>query len=75
VRVLTLDGGGIRGIVELALLEKLDSTMGLEVPLRDHFDLIMGTSTGKAGFSLETLPWSQERVNNNLSDLADRIRN
>jgi hypothetical protein len=52
VRALTLDGGGIRGIVELALLECLDSTMGLEIPLRDHFDIIMGTSTGKLEFSL-----------------------
>ena len=51
VRVLTLDGGGIRGIMELALLQKmvdrLTSILGDEVHIREFFDLIMGTSTGK----------------------------
>ena len=50
VRVLTLDGGGIRGIVELAILEQvmatLDKSFGVNVPIRELFDLIMGTSTG-----------------------------
>jgi hypothetical protein len=46
-RVLTLDGGGIRGIVELALLRSIDEAIGLEIPLRDMVDLIVGTSTGK----------------------------
>jgi hypothetical protein len=55
IRVLTLDGGGIRGIVELAILGKLHDRVGLEVPIRDLFGLIMGTSTG-AYFSL-TSAW------------------
>ncbi|KAH0542304.1 hypothetical protein FGG08_003331 [Glutinoglossum americanum] len=46
VRALTLDGGGIRGIIELALLEKIDAAIGLEIPIRDFFDIIVGTSTG-----------------------------
>lgn len=47
VRILTLDGGGVRGIIELALLERLELRIGLELPIRDFFDLIMGTSTGQ----------------------------
>ena len=47
IRILTLDGGGIRGIVELAILEKLHSRVGLNVSVRDLFDLVIGTSTGK----------------------------
>lgn len=47
VRILTLDGGGVRGIVELALLERLELRIGLNLPIRDLFDLIMGTSTGQ----------------------------
>jgi len=47
VRILTLDGGGVRGIMELALLERLELRVGLKVHIRDLFDLIMGTSTGK----------------------------
>jgi hypothetical protein len=53
IRVLTLDGGGIRGIVELAILGKLYDRIGLDVPIRDLFDLTMGTSTG-AYFPLES---------------------
>lgn len=49
VRVLTLDGDGVRGIVELSLLERLSEEIGLsDVPLTEFFDLIMGTSTGES---------------------------
>ena len=48
VRVLTLDGGGIRGIVELAILAEIERRMGLGIPIRDSFDLIVGTSTGES---------------------------
>ena len=47
VRILTLDGGGVRGIMELALLERLELRVGLNLAIRDFFDLIMGTSTGQ----------------------------
>ena len=47
VRALALDGGGIRGIVEISLLEKLHTAIDLDFPLRDCFDIIVGTSTGK----------------------------
>jgi hypothetical protein len=46
VRILTLDGGGVRGIVELAILQRLEQRVGLKLPTRELFDLIMGTSTG-----------------------------
>ena len=42
--ILTLDGGGIRGIYAAHILARLEDT--LEVPLRERFDLIAGTSTG-----------------------------
>ncbi len=51
VRVLALDGGGIRGIVELVLLRSIDDAVGLEIPVRDMVDLIVGTSTGKLIYS------------------------
>jgi uncharacterized protein len=42
-RILTLDGGGIRGLLTAIVLEKLDAA----VPRwRDNVDLIAGTSTG-----------------------------
>ena len=46
LRVLSLDGGGVRGIVELAVLQRLEAATGLGLPLGEYFDLIVGTSAG-----------------------------
>jgi hypothetical protein len=49
-RILALDGGGVRGAITVAFLERieqiLDKCAGHEVRLADHLDLIGGTSTG-----------------------------
>jgi hypothetical protein len=47
LRVLSLDGGGVRGIVELTVLNRLEKEVGLGIPIGSFFDLIVGTSTGK----------------------------
>lgn len=54
-RILTFDGGGIRGIVELSILQAIDEAIGLEIPMRDMVDLIIGTSTGTCISS--RVPW------------------
>lgn len=43
-RILTLDGGGIRGAFPAAFLAKLEEH--LDEPVGSYFDLIVGTSTG-----------------------------
>lgn len=43
-RILSLDGGGIRGLMTAIWLEELETMKGK--PLNQHFDLIAGTSTG-----------------------------
>ena len=48
LRVLSLDGGGVRGIVELAVLKRLETQIGLQLPLGEFFDLIVGTSAGES---------------------------
>jgi hypothetical protein len=49
-RILSLDGGGVRGAITLAFLERLEALIeeieGKPVLLGDWFDLIGGTSTG-----------------------------
>ncbi|KAK0628303.1 hypothetical protein B0T17DRAFT_149884 [Bombardia bombarda] len=45
-RILVLDGGGIRGIVELAILAEIEKAIGLQIRIQDLFDLVIGTSTG-----------------------------
>src|ERR1700680_4208414 len=43
-RILSLDGGGIRGVFPAAFLARLEEH--LEYPIGRYFDLIAGTSTG-----------------------------
>lgn len=43
-RILSLDGGGIRGLMSAIWLEALEREIGR--PLRECFDLVAGTSTG-----------------------------
>lgn len=43
-RILTLDGGGIRGLITAVWLNQLEKKLG--TPIHEHFDLIAGTSTG-----------------------------
>jgi energy-coupling factor transporter ATP-binding protein EcfA2 len=45
IRVLSLDGGGIRGIVELITLQHIQTELGVRLPIQAFFDLIVGTST------------------------------
>lgn len=46
VRILCLDGGGMRGIVELEVLRAIEDALGGKIPIQSFFDLIVGTSTG-----------------------------
>ena len=46
IRVLSLDAGGIRGIIELHVLVALEERTGQ--PISELFDLFVGTSTGSA---------------------------
>lgn len=48
-RILSIDGGGIRGIIPAKFLAELESELisqGDNRKLHEHFDLICGTSTG-----------------------------
>ena len=48
--ILALDGGGVRGIIAIAFLERIEALFtehaGAPVRLADRFDLVGGTSTG-----------------------------
>jgi len=43
-RILSIDGGGVRGIIPAIVLAALERTTGK--PARDHFQFLAGTSTG-----------------------------
>lgn len=48
VRILTVDGGGVRGIIPLTILKALEADLAyLGCPLQSHFDFVAGTSSGE----------------------------
>ncbi|KAM0019229.1 putative patatin-like phospholipase domain, Acyl transferase/acyl hydrolase/lysophospholipase [Helianthus debilis subsp. tardiflorus] len=65
ITILSIDGGGIRGIIPgtiLALLEsQLQELDGNDVRLADYFDVIAGTSTGGLVTSMLTAPDENNR--------------
>lgn len=50
ITILSIDGGGVRGLIPSSILEQLESYLqdldGPDVRIVDYFDLIAGTSTG-----------------------------
>ncbi len=60
VAILSIDGGGIRGIIPGVILEYIESELrriqGDNVRIADYFDLIAGTSTGGILTGLYLLP-------------------
>lgn len=46
VRVLVLDGGGIRGIVQLEILRAIEQALDGHLPVQALFDLMVGSGTG-----------------------------
>jgi len=45
-RLLSLDDGGVRGILQLELLAAVQDKLRKEIPVQDCFDLIRGTGIG-----------------------------
>ena len=64
-RILSLDGGGTRGVVALAFLQRIEDELcrpGAAKTLSDHFDLIGGTSTGAIIAAALALGWRVDRI-------------
>lgn len=77
-RILGLDGGGTRGIISIAFLERIEkllreSTGDRDVRLCDYFDLIGGTSTGAIIGSALALGMTTREVKDLYFDLAPKI--
>ncbi|KAL4196944.1 hypothetical protein AMTRI_Chr04g185650 [Amborella trichopoda] len=65
ITILSIDGGGIRGIIPSTILSFLESELqkldGEEVRLADYFDVISGTSTGGLVTAMITAPGDNNR--------------
>jgi predicted acylesterase/phospholipase RssA len=76
-RVLSLDGGGVRGAISVAFLEQIEKVLTenlkKKVRLGDYFDLIGGTSTGAIIAGALALGYSIEDVKKFYFELAPAI--
>ncbi len=67
-KILTLDGGGIRGMITVEVLGKIESLLrkelgkGDDFVLADYFDYISGTSTGAIIAAALSLGWSVDKI-------------
>ncbi|KAL2544658.1 Patatin-like protein 2 [Forsythia ovata] len=65
ITILSIDGGGIRGIIPATILEFLESKLqkldGEKARIADYFDVIAGTSTGGLITSMLTAPDADNR--------------
>jgi patatin-like phospholipase/acyl hydrolase len=46
LRLLSIDGGGVRGIIPLVFLQVLEEMIGLPYPVQGNFHFVIGTSSG-----------------------------
>ena len=75
--ILALDGGGVRGVISIAFLERIEALFadkaGAPVRLADRFDLIGGTSTGAIIATALALGLSASDVKAMYFELAPRV--
>lgn len=80
-RILSLDGGGVRGLVSLGILEAVEDRLRARVPaelqprfrLCHYFDLIGGTSTGGIIAALLALGWQVSEIRKAYLAFAPRV--
>ena len=79
-RILALDGGGVRGLITLGILKRIEETLAPRFPGRPedfrlchYFDLIAGTSTGAIIATALALGMSVDEVKRHYEDMCPRI--
>jgi len=77
-RILSLDGGGVLGVIEIAFLERLEAKLRQDkgkpnLVLSDHFDLIGGTSTGAIIATGLALGMTTAQIRDLYFSLANKI--
>ena len=77
-RILALDGGGIRGILTLQILRRIEGlvrarTGRSDAVLSDYFDLVGGTSTGAIIAAAVALGWTVDRIDGLYQELGKSI--
>ncbi|KAH9898942.1 hypothetical protein F4778DRAFT_178322 [Xylariomycetidae sp. FL2044] len=70
-RTLCLDGGGVRGIIQLQALQQIEMILGPDLPIQLFFDLIVGTDMGGIiAIGLGVKKWSVASTLDKFKDLC-----
>ncbi len=78
-RILALDGGGLRGILSLGFLQKIENILkerhgnNGDFRLSHYFDLIAGTSTGAIIAATLAMGWTVEEIRKKYMALGERV--
>ena len=78
-RILSLDGGGLRGILSVGVLQQIEDVLrqrhgaGDDFRLCHYFDLIAGTSTGAIIAAALAQGWTVEEVRSKYMELGARV--
>ncbi|KAJ9696721.1 hypothetical protein PVL29_008772 [Vitis rotundifolia] len=68
ITILSIDGGGVRGIIPAVILTALEAQLqrldGPDARIADYFDLIAGTSTGSIVTAFLTTPYPLPNASN-----------
>jgi len=77
-RILSLDGGGIRGVLTLGFLEKIEILLRKQennsnLKLCDYFDLIGGTSTGAIIAAGLSIGMTASEIKETYLEIGDKI--
>ncbi|MBL0110681.1 MAG: patatin-like phospholipase family protein [Saprospiraceae bacterium] len=77
-RILSLDGGGIRGAISLGYLAEMEKYLRIrfnnpELVLSDYYDLIGGTSTGSIIATMLAMGFSVDSIEEKYLALGTKI--
>ena len=78
-RILALDGGGLRGILSLGFLQKIENILQErhgnkgDFRLSHYFDLIAGTSTGAIIAAILAMGWTVEEIRKKYMEIGERV--
>ena len=78
-RILALDGGGLRGILSLGILQKVEKIIrerhgnNGDFRLSHYFDLIAGTSTGAIIAAILAMGWEVEEIRKKYMELGESV--
>ncbi len=71
VRILSIDGGGIRGIIPALVLKHIESRLLSGRRIADCFDIVAGTSTGGLIALMLTVPSKDKRPKYSAAEIVD----